>query len=189
MSSDYEPEYLDSSPTESEFRRRVLVLTDEQLSHIRLLITALRSGNFTQGRQRLTTIMRPSGKHQDCCLGVACKVAVGNGVPLLLELHENTELHGSGDGADHIKVLYYVGGSDDREMTLLPTSVRNWYGFASRGPSVFDRNGELRDLTVLNDDQDYTFEDIAYAIEATYIVPNLDRGEITGQLPLPGTGE
>ena len=45
------------------------------------LVAALRSGEFTQGERRLTTI-EPDGTERDCCLGVACKLAMADGVPI-----------------------------------------------------------------------------------------------------------
>jgi hypothetical protein len=41
-------------------------LTDEQRKHLKELVAALRSGEYTQARGRLRT------KDQYCCLGVAC---------------------------------------------------------------------------------------------------------------------
>lgn len=171
----------DEMPTANDLRQKILEMTDEQLARVRLFITALRSDNFTQGRGRLTFL--EDAKANDCCLGVACKVAVGNGVPLMITADPEESNFGI--------VRYGRGG--EWEISLLPTVVRDWFGFGSVSPRVFIGDGDdyPMELTRLNDDRGYTFAMIADVVEATYITPNLGRDkiqEVPGQLSIDGEG-
>lgn len=79
------------------------------------LVDALRSRKYNQGFGRLTSIT-PTGD-RDCCLGVACKVAMENGVVLESLL-----------GEAHCRE--YKGEGDKQwERMELPQTVKRWLGF------------------------------------------------------------
>ncbi len=130
------------------------------------LTTALRSGEFQQGKSMLHNV------HNDtyCCLGVACEVyrrETGDG-----------EWEGSGrsPGAEANKYDRFLGAD-----LCLPVKVAEWYGLIdpdvdgppmgvnSISPKVRAMiiSGETYDtpLANLNDDQGWTFEQIADVLE------------------------
>lgn len=115
---------------------------------IRLLIDALRSGDFTQASGRLRV------DDSYCCLGVACEVykeTTGDG-----EWCDNS-------GDDDSEFVPSTGQSDD---LTLPETVQEWFGFVTAGGAfeVQDRYGNELALTDLND-AGFTFEQIADVIE------------------------
>lgn len=85
---------------------------------IRLLVEALESGDYEQGQGHLNL----GGKF--CCLGVACEVAIANG----LQVEKTTELY---YGTNHMIVSY------DGSSGFLPLSVANWYGFEGSESHIF----------------------------------------------------
>lgn len=156
------------------------------LRRIQLWIDALRSGDYAQCREELST--GTGNSRAFCCLGVACEVAIRAG---LSELRAEKQ----GDGS----WLYYrdAGGSIDPNRISneasdwsggeLPWLVADWYGIP-RDPEL--RTGEVRyeddqsdpdnpdgayefeaSATSLNDDEGYTFTRIADALERTYFDP------------------
>lgn len=119
-------------PTKEEYARRRKLWTD-----------ALRSGGFKQARWVLHT---PRVSHEEespgyCCLGVACVVAMGDGVPLSV---------GNSPG-----LITYDGHRSD-----LPESVRTWLGLTTTTGAM----GHLGSLTKMNDNMD-AFEIIADVID------------------------
>lgn len=99
-------------------------------------VEALRSGKYKQGQGYL----RFNDKF--CCLGVACDVAIENGLCVKV------------DSAN--KQIYYGG-----EVGILPQIVSDWLGMRVR-TSEFDG---LNQLTVENDNGS-TFSEIADLIES-----------------------
>lgn len=79
---------------------------------VQLLVDALRSEEFKQGREWL----RVGDRY--CCLGVACEVAIRNGLEV--------EVEGNPGGT-----FKYDGCPD-----FLPAAVRDWFGFAHRDPLI-----------------------------------------------------
>lgn len=138
------------------------------------LVAALRSGKYQQttGRLHLTKVAGDGTlgrKPGFCCLGVACELAIEAGVPVKRE-----SSHSFGNDEDNY----------DGESSILPDSVQKWLGFrGARGEFVLpggetpstkyellgihidNRNG-TSSLTVLNDHDKFTFEDIAKVIES-----------------------
>lgn len=110
---------------------------------IRTWVERLRDPNSKQGRSVLGT-----SDGNRCCLGVACDIAVENGV---IPAPTPREDRGS--------VLEYDG-----ESSYLPEKVRKWFGFDFSNPSVGHCNA-----THLNDNLGWTFPVIAAAIEETYL--------------------
>lgn len=111
-----------------------------------LWVDALRSGDYKQGRYTLTEV-RPDGEF-DCCLGVACKVAIANGV----SVETKQARHPSSTTTLHPFITY--GG---HQGALVPDSVAKWLGAAS--------SRELASLAPLNDSGSYNFSAIARHIE------------------------
>lgn len=132
--------------------------THPDLNHdrVRMLVEALRSDRFEQGHGKLVRVFDlGDGVRQEryCCLGVACVLAVENGV--------DVEVRDSG-----VTVTF------DGQIGYMPRSVSAWYGFGGafehRNPSVDLGNGYVHSLAAMND-RSYTFTEIADAIEATYL--------------------
>src|SRR4051812_31133925 len=85
---------------------------------VKLLVDALRSGEYEQGRSYL---------RQDdsfCCLGVACEVARKNG------LEGNWELSNYGAG------IQTFGNREYSSIAMLPAAVIYWYGFDGEDPRL-----------------------------------------------------
>src|SRR5512138_3712325 len=106
---------------------------------------ALRSGKFKQGRGALTR------EQFDCCLGVACKGAIKDGLSLNVEAYLNAVQY---DGT-----TYY-----------LPLKVQEWGEFNSRNPEFYvDSFTEFMEPSVYRlsdlDDDGFTFDQIADLIE------------------------
>ena len=136
---------------------------------VKLLADALRSGKYKQGMGHLKyTWGEDDVKY--CCLGVACEVAISNGVAV-------KQTHTSHEEEGHRYGIYddEVGdGIYDDEVSVLPPSVRDWYGFDSANPSLqhYDE-GEKEYITecatTINDVGDFDFNEIADMFEYTFI--------------------
>lgn len=150
-------------------------------ARVKLLVDALRSGEFEQGNGYLTTA---GGKN--CCLGVGCIVAVRSGLNLATDV--------CSDGT----IAYYDSTlrsqHEDYSNTYLPRVVMEWYGFESVSPTLkvtpevadalvadgrihedaYERarahRGEPINAADCNDDLRMTFLEIADAFERTYLV-------------------
>lgn len=107
----------------------------------KLWADALQSGKFRQGHGKLT---RPEmdGTQGDCCLGVLCKLAIAEGVPVRPQYRPN-------DG-----IIAY-----DECPSVLPKSVQGWAGMKSDSGAL---PGNMT-LTHLNDNG-LTFHGIAHVI-------------------------
>jgi hypothetical protein len=116
-------------------------------------IDALRSGEYHQGR---AVLARFTTSEQDgaipiryCCLGVLCELAVQDRII---------------DPAAHSedsKSLRYDG-----QGAVVSTAVQAWAGITEDGEFVDDPYLDIRQaLTSLNDDEGYTFSEIADEIE------------------------
>lgn len=111
-------------------------------------VEALESGEYPQTQGTLQKLGR------FCCLGVACEVAMENGVPLECEY--------DGDG-----VVTYDGRDD-----ILPELVVEWLDLYSNDPGVFvtiDGSSFPVPLVGLNDDYDWDFAHIAQAIRENFL--------------------
>jgi len=103
------------------------------------LVDTLRSGKFIQGTRFLQSVIDNDSAY--CCLGVACKVAEENNVPVVY--NSNAELYG--------KTLFNQ------------PSVKSWFGFMGNNGTIPVNVG--RTLTSLNDDVGLNFCEIADFIE------------------------
>lgn len=107
-----------------------------------LWLAALRSGEYSQGRNVLTHKVYGPVRH--CCLGVLCEVAIKSGVNVPAEWDGDIKYYGSKDGR---------GG--------LPAEVRKWSGLDEYGTvPLLDVQ-----LTHLNDVRRMSFNEIADIIE------------------------
>lgn len=120
---------------------------------VRLLVNALRSGKFRQGRGKLAYYDKERRKVEYCCLGVACEVARANG----LELARTKTKPGSS--------TYAYGDPERDEVSILPPSVAEWYGL-DRNPHL--DNGSTK-ATNANDTLKLNFRQIADAFEKEYL--------------------
>lgn len=129
------------------------------VGRVQQLVDALRSGEFAQATDaltRLTSYLIDIGGGEatgetHCCLGVACIIAMRNGVELRME--------------DHGSIRYY-----NEESQHLPPVVRNWFGFDSNSPAILDEYMQIQDSAEFND-AGHPFDQIADAFERTYINP------------------
>jgi len=113
---------------------------EEQAENRRKWVAALRSGEYPQTQG----ILRDSDGY--CCLGVACELARYEGLV-------------AREGA-----VYRAG--DSGYYAVLPGVVQDWLGLAdNEGGLVDGTEGYWYNLTSLNDDALYTFDQIANVIE------------------------
>jgi len=134
--------------------------------NVRKLVEALRSGRFIQGRDKLESKYSETlTKH--CCLGVACRIAIENGLDL--QVRESEFITGP---------TWFGGGEGNwpASTTSLPFEVSKWLGFTSgqddeydSDPVLLDEDGNETSAIRLNDVRRYTFDQIADAFERTYL--------------------
>src|SRR5207244_7645707 len=120
-------------------------------------VTALRLGEYQQGHQLLEYFDGKVIRH--CCLGVACRVAMNNGV------HVDVEVSGAKT-------------SFDGEVGYLPSSVRSWLG-VSHNPMISNMILGIEPgtfATAANDARGWDFNQIADAIEDYYELNEDDNG-------------
>lgn len=112
--------------------------------NIRRWVEALRSGNYKQGKGYLQVVDEFSVSY--CCLGVACDIS------------------GLGKWEHELDSHSYLG-----EEAVLPSHVRRWLGLDEDNPAVKTLDDDWYGLAYLNDRGGYTFNDIADAIERTWL--------------------
>lgn len=129
-------------------------------ANIRLWVDALRSGDYQQGRDQL----RFGDTY--CCLGVACDVAMKNGVPVrwdalgnVREVGDDPDYGLGWSGAMHPLVSRWIGVTEHPGFQSGDIKV-------SMGRPDVD---ELYFLAELNDVLEMTFEEIADVIEDNYL--------------------
>lgn len=151
---------------------------------VKLLVDALRSDEFKQGRGRLTAFVAPDTR-EDCCLGVGCTVAKRNGAQV-----EDRRLGGTVIYYDPATISSISSLYSDESYVFMPKVVLDWYGFDSQPRLRFRNLDALRetlssrddwdedvyfnsdgttDATDCNDDLCMTFLEIADAFEYTYL--------------------
>lgn len=108
-------------------------------------VKALRSGKFTQGKGNLVSKDAEGKSH--CCLGVLCAISPW----------KNT--------------YDRMGGEDKNAYT--PPQVMKWAGLGNKRGVVPHPNSTVVGLTTnlakLNDDEKFTFDQIADVIEKNYV--------------------
>lgn len=115
---------------------------------VQLWVDALRSGKYKQARGRLET---SGGEY--CCLGVACDVAIANGI----DIDRQVSKYGA--------VRY------GETTSVLPRKVAAWFGFEESSPAVTVNEDFSAEVTCvfLNDDLHYNFNQIADAVSRDYL--------------------
>lgn len=116
--------------------------------NIRKWVDALRSGNYRQGVDTLKAVMSSDGVPSYCCLGVACELALHEGI-----VTQNI-------------IRGHSGFGEERNTGSLPTEVQQWLGIYSDNPYI---PGIDETLLCLNDVVQLDFLLIADLIEETYL--------------------
>lgn len=111
-------------------------------------VAALESGEYKQGKGWLCPV--DDGNRSYCCLGVLADLAVKAGI-----IDEPTTFE-----ANHLEDSYLVFGG---ASATLPLEVQEWAGLDDSDPSA---DGEYKPLSQYNDDDEYTFKEIAAKIKA-----------------------
>lgn len=111
----------------------------------KLWTAALRSGEYQQIKRQLRS---PNGF---CCLGVACDVAVKNGLSVRIE--EELTLS--------VPMYRYDGSS-----AVLPYSVVRWYGLSDVEGGFWEPNDKRSCLYRKNDTDELPFGEIAALIDS-----------------------
>lgn len=133
-------------------------MSEPNLINIKKWIAALRSGKYTQGKAVLK-----STEGEMCCLGVATDLYIKEhdfewGPPVQIE-----------------GITPRMGCTFDTEGEYLPVPVQEWLGIDTKNPeleSLQTNDDDVRlfdEATYFNDESGLSFEDIADAIENTYI--------------------
>jgi len=120
--------------------------------NLRLVVAALRNGEFRQGFNRLKTI-RYDGTAEHCCLGVACEIAIRHGVPL------STYHQDIGEGRESV---FFGGGS-----CTLPSPVIEWLGLNDDEFALI-HDGVTVMAVEANDSRRLDFSQIADGMELFY---------------------
>jgi hypothetical protein len=127
---------------------------------LKLWIDALRSGEYRQGHGHL------AGKDGEvvkyCCLGVACEVAIKDGLDLegrwgRPAVDEDREL------VEEDRKFY------DTEDLVLPPAVQDWLGIPGNTTVEVVLHGIEESVIDLNDNMDRDFGQIADALEWTFL--------------------
>lgn len=116
----------------------------------KIWVDALRSGEYTQGKQALKFTGADGGECYHCCLGVLCE---------LYDKHNEENLtRNTKYNLDKIVLSF------DMQTELLPEKVREWAGLDNVGGWFGDHMGKRCSLAIMND-AGYSFEEIADTIE------------------------
>ena len=118
-------------------------------------VAALRSGDYTQTKKMLHRVTKEN-ENSFCCLGVACdlyKNSVGGGWYLEQADAWNEQAKFKDD----------EGSSADSDLTL---AVMDWLGIANSEGSYYVAFNKGSTLTRLNDEENFTFAQIADVIES-----------------------
>lgn len=146
--------------------------------HIKLWIEALENDQIPQGKGALRRSQYPGGPDEFCCLGVACEVAIRNGVNLTVEPEDQN------DGNKRWAYIWNPPqGGTLRNSDTLPKPVQEWLGIADDNPTLpnirpidlEDNDGYADDAYVeaasANDDRGWDFDTIAEALRIKYDIP------------------
>lgn len=163
-------------------------MSEPNLEHIRAWIEALESGKYMQGSGALCRSNGINGMEY-CCLGVACEVAIADGVPLRKEMGERDASH----FAPIWEYVYVdaVNGQEYRNGDVLPIPVSDWLGLDDNNPTLpnlwpmeededdnWQDQGYL-DATEVNDDRGWDFDQIAAALRNRFGLPRVNPNQET----------
>ncbi len=121
-------------------------------------IAALESGEYEQTTGRLARDGE-DGKRRFCCLGVACDLAVKDGI---IQVREDA--FGTIEYGDFSASEYNEDDDVNFSDAVLPVKVMKALGVESRDPVVMVKLGDYeasRTLAALNDDYAWDFRQIA----------------------------
>lgn len=125
---------------------------------IALWVAALRDPDAKQTTKVLT---RADGSG-DCCLGIASKVAIANGLEL------ETCISNILIGSETVECVSY---GRYEAKTFMPIAVKHWYGLLAHNPVVGTVDGFERSATQANDSLGLSFTEIADLLEKHYLTP------------------
>jgi hypothetical protein len=138
--------------------------------NMRKFVEALRSGRFTQGAGALEYV-DTNGVTKNCCLGVACRVAMENGVKLTVYPSYRYTLHLM---LSTLPKTAFDDGLRDPDaveiVNVLPPTVKLWLGVKSDNPFL----DNVARATEFNDTFGRDFQEIADAFERTYLTEESD---------------
>jgi hypothetical protein len=129
---------------------------------VALWAEALENPKLVQGQNRLA-YRDLDGPWKQCCLDVACQVALANG----LEGVEAEEVQ-LGTISTMREYVWEEGDAHYRESLVLPAPVCAWYGFEDTNPDIGSH-----EASYFNDTLRLTFSEIAAKVRDAY----LDEGE------------
>jgi len=134
------------------------------LERLEMFIQALESGEYKQGKERLTKIL-PDGTKEHCCLGVMCEVAIANGLEI-----ETIAVSVGFEGEKN--VLYGETGRRD----FLPKEVQRWYGVNTNNfmipvPCGDENCNSTHSATYANDMFGSDFQAIANGFRTLFNIP------------------
>lgn len=128
-------------------------MSEPNKERIQLLVDELRTTEHQQARNALSRHTRNGGTSY-CCLGIACEIAIANGLEIEKSMQFSQGNIGSGMG------IY------DEEMGSLPPSVQRWYGFDKGNPYLDEHNT----MTAAEyNDGGMSFPDIADKFEEKFL--------------------
>lgn len=109
---------------------------------MRLLVSGLKSGQYPQAKGVLTRVDEDGVVQGHCCLGVACEVAVANGLHVHKQVATESELEANPDLLDGTieDILSDFGScvAYDGHAGDLPGSVWHWYGLGLEDCDIGD---------------------------------------------------
>lgn len=147
-------------------------------------VYALRSGDYQQAQSYLTTV-DSQGNKRHCCLGVLCELEVGRNVIGPGELKHSDANYLAYKGVatcfPPLAVVADFFGPQDPDIYQGEATSDSWYvNMPYDVETGLDNEPLLRKnskqaLWRLNDAYDFTFDQIADAIEYTYLQPELSE--------------
>ncbi len=114
--------------------------------NIRKLVVALRSGEYQQGRDSLC--MQEKGQSSYCCMGVACRLAIKDGVKIEVD-----------DDSTYVKF--------DNTYSDAPQSIMDWLGIDRPQRNILQHMNDGSSAAL--DYEKYSFLEIADYLEKTYL--------------------
>lgn len=143
---------------------------------VRLLVDALRGGEFRQGQATLRT-----PEDDFCCLGVACEVASRNGLGITWTRQHEVATLNAGCSCKECAGRWMFDGNADN----MPPSVWKWFGFdlnhevpvgSPADPTIaIDADGDPVSMVRANDDLHWDFDAIATALEQRYLTEGTEK--------------
>lgn len=129
---------------------------------VTLWVDALLDPTLVQGEGRLASRDNDNEPWKQCCLDVACRVAMANG----LELEEVIVRH---PGGNKWTKRGYVEGPGVTNYASLPLQVMDWYNFDTTEVFLNDAVVVERSAITLNDSEKRTFPEISAILRARFL--------------------